>query len=62
MAESKGLLKWRSKQKRGAIMKPKTFNDIVKAEEAKGLSKERARKAAGAAYWNTAEKKYRKKK
>jgi len=60
MAESKSLLKWRAKQKEGAIMKPETFSAIVRKEEAGGLSKERAEKAAGRAYWNAAKAKYKK--
>jgi hypothetical protein len=61
MAESKALLDWRAKQKRGAIMKPATFEDIVqKAMKRYGLSRERAEKIAGKAYWNAARKKFRK--
>jgi len=60
MKTSAGLKKWRRKQKRGAIMKPSTFENIVQSAMARGLSKERAEKSAGAAYWKTARKKYRK--
>lgn len=56
--ESKSLLEWRSKQKRGAIMKPSTFADIKKKAETSGASD--PEKVAGAAYWRTAEAKHRK--
>lgn len=49
-----GLLKWREKQKRGAIMKPSTFEHIK--ETAKGTNPEAI---AGAAYWRTAKSKYK---
>lgn len=48
---SKGLRKWRAKQKRGAIMKPSTFEKIAKKA---------GKKVAGAAYWKTAKAKYKK--
>jgi hypothetical protein len=51
MAESKKLLDWRKKQKRGAIMKPSTF---------KAIEKKSGSKVAGAAYWRAAEKKHKK--
>jgi hypothetical protein len=54
------LASWRSRQKRGAIMKPSTFDEILTEAENRGLSKERAKKVAGAAYWKTAEAKYKK--
>ena len=53
------LLAWRSRQKTGAIMKPSTFEKIEEEEKKKGLSGERAEKAAGAAYWRAARKKYK---
>lgn len=53
------LKAWRSRQKPGAIMKPETFEGIKKSEMKKGLSEERAEKAAGAAYWNAAKAKYK---
>jgi hypothetical protein len=59
--EPKDLLDWRSKQKRGAIMKPSTFDEIVAENEGK-VGKERAKKMAGAAYWNVAEAKYKNRK
>jgi hypothetical protein len=55
---SNALLKWRKQQKRGAIMKPSTFADIVKKEMKAGLSKESATKVAGKAYWRTAKSKF----
>ncbi len=58
MAESEGLLAWRRKQKKGAIMKASTFERIVREKMAEGMSEDRARRVAGAAYWNTAESKY----
>jgi hypothetical protein len=58
--QSKELLSWRKKQKRGGIMKPKTFDEIVAESEKKGLSADKARKVAGAAYWNAASAKYKK--
>jgi hypothetical protein len=62
MSKSKGLpddmLTWRHKQKRGAIMKPKTFSSIERKAESGGMSKDVAQKIAGRAYWNTAKKKY----
>jgi len=51
MSESKELLKWRKKQKRGAIMKPSTFKKIAEKSGSK---------VAGAAYWKAAEKKHKK--
>lgn len=56
MAESKGLKKWRSKQKPGAIMKPGTF-EAIKRKAAAGGARD-AGKVAGKAYWKTAEAKY----
>ena len=57
-----GLLAWRSRQKVGAIMKPSTFEDIKKSEMERGLSEERATKAAGASYWRSARKKFKERK
>jgi len=62
MAESKGLLEWRKKQPRGAIMQPETFAKIRRQALAKGLGEARAEKVAGKAYWTTAESKYKKRK
>lgn len=57
-----GLLAWRSRQKTGMIMKPETFDDIMRKAEAGGLSKARAKKVAGSAYWKQAEREYGKSK
>lgn len=62
MKTSAGLRKWRREQGKGAIMKPSTFEEIKKSEEARGLSEERATKAAGSAYWQSAKKKYKERK
>ena len=59
MAESKGLKEWRKKQPKGAIMKPSTFEEIVANAEKQGFSKARAKKIAGKAYWEQAERKYK---
>jgi hypothetical protein len=45
-------------KKKGAIMKPSTFQDIKDRAIKQGLSEARASNVAGAAYWNAAEKKY----
>ena len=62
MKTSVGLRKWRREQKKEAIMKSSTFESIKESEIEKGLSEERATKAAGAAYWAAARKKYRERK
>lgn len=51
-----GLLKWRSKLPRGAIMQPSTFSAIESKAKASGLNNPKA--AAGAAYWRTAKAKF----
>ena len=51
--ESKKLLEWRSKQKRGAIMKPSTFSKI-----ASKYGGEKGKRIAGSAYWRAAEHKF----
>ena len=56
MAESPKLLRLRSKQKRGAIMKPSTFEKIKHKAAASCATNPEA--VAGAAYWTTARKKY----
>lgn len=56
--KGKGLLAWRSRQKRGAIMKPATFKKIKKKAQRK-YGVKRAKKIAGSAYWKTAKAKYR---
>ncbi len=60
---NKRLLRWRAKQKRGAIMKPSTFDKIVrKAMKKYGIRRKRALKVAGKAYWKTAKSKYKRRK
>lgn len=59
MSISKSLfLRWRKKQKRGAIMKPSTFEEIKQKAQAAGAREPEA--VAGAAYWKVARKKFRK--
>ena len=60
--ESSALLGWRSKQKRGGIMKPATFDKIERSAIARGLTIEQAKREAGRAYWDTAKSKYKKSK
>jgi hypothetical protein len=60
--EGSDMLAWRSRQAPGAIMKPETFEKIMKKAEAQGLSKARAKKVAGSAYWQTVESKYKERK
>jgi len=61
--KGKGLLPWRSRQERGAIMRPETFEKIKhKAKRRYGIGEERAEKVAGKAYWTTAKAKYRRRK
>ena len=58
--ESEALLAWRRRQKPRAIMRPSTFEQIVKKTMARyGISRARAKQIAGAAYWRTAEARYR---
>jgi hypothetical protein len=54
----KAMLSWRAKQKRGAIMKPSTFENIEERAMRGGLSKASAKRVAGSAYWKTAGAKY----
>jgi len=56
----KSMLAWRSRQKRGAIMRPSTFRKIQRKAARKYGSKKRGTAAAGRAYWTTARAKYRK--
>lgn len=53
---SADLLKWRRKQKRGAIMEPSTFKSIEQSAKVSGLDNPKA--VAGAAYWKTAREKF----
>jgi len=55
-----GLLAWRSRQKRGEIMRPSTFEKIERKASVAGATNPKA--VAGAAYWKTAHKKFRGKK
>lgn len=59
-AVSKALKAWRGRQKRGAIMKPETFEQIKRKAAASGARNPEA--VAGAAYWETAKAKFRKRK
>ena len=59
MKQSKKLLAWRKKQKRGAIMKPATFKKIERKAASHGALHPKA--VAGAAYWKTAVTKFKKK-
>jgi hypothetical protein len=55
-------LKWRRKQPRGAIMKPKTFQKIKrKAMKKYHIGEKRAEKIAGKAYWTSVKAKASKK-
>ena len=49
-----GLLAWRSRQKRGSIMKSSTFKKIEGSRKARS-----GKRMAGAAYWRAAKSKYR---
>ena len=56
-----GKWAWRSRQKKGAIMKPSTFKKIQREAKGKGgkrLSLKRRKKIAGAAYQRTLDVKY----
>ena len=55
---SKALKTWRSRQSKGAIMKPSTFQKIVRSAVQKGARS--PKKVAGFAYWQTARAKFRK--
>lgn len=59
MKMSKGLRVWRSEQPHGSIMEPETFEKIRRKAKRKYGSDDIAERAAGAAYWQTARKKYR---
>ena len=54
-------LKWRRKQKPGAIMKPAIFEKIVKKcmADNPSFSRSRCEKIAGSAYWKTVKAKKR---
>ena len=53
------FLKWRKKQKRGAIIKPSMFGKI-ESSAMKKYGKARAAKIAGSVYWKTAKAKFKK--
>jgi len=57
---SGSLLEWRKKQRRGAIMKPSTFEKIKEKAASEGATNPAA--VAGKAYWATAKEKYKKSK
>jgi len=53
-------LRWRSRQRPGAIMRPATFERIVRKTMARyGIGRARAEKIAGRAYWTTVKARYR---
>ena len=54
------ILKWRSHQEKGSIMKPETFKEIEK-EGDKEYGKGHGSAVAGAAYWKTVKAKYKEK-
>jgi hypothetical protein len=54
----KALLEWRERQRAGAIMRPSTFERIVRKAAARGYRNPKA--VAGKAYWTTVRAKYRK--
>lgn len=56
------LLEWRAKKREGTIMKPSTFQKIKTEATKRYGSEARGQAAAGAAYWTTAEAKFRKRK
>jgi len=61
VAESKALLEWRSKQKRGTIMPPVEFEKRVREAMRKyKFSRKRAMRYVGKIYWNMAEAKFEK--
>jgi len=60
METTKKMLEWRARQKRGSIMKPRTFVNIETAAKKKyHVSDERAAKIAGKAYWTSVSKSYK---
>lgn len=63
MPKNKGLPEtnpeWRRKQKRGAIMKPETFEKIKREQTKQGLSEAAATRIAGKAYRKTEKAKYK---
>ena len=55
--QSRALLRWRSRQPRGAIVRPSTFRRIVASARRRGARNPTA--VAGKAYWRTARSKFR---
>ena len=53
----KKVLEWRERQTPGRIMRPETFQRIVREAEKRGARDPEA--VAGAAYWRTVRAKYR---
>ena len=54
--EPESVLRYRRSVGPGRIMRPSTFESIVRKTMARyGVPRERAQRIAGAAYWNTAE-------
>jgi hypothetical protein len=51
------ILAWKARQKRGAIMEPKTFSYIVAAAKKRGYKNPQA--VAGKAYWVAVKAKYK---
>jgi len=61
--EPADVLAWRRRTKPGKIMKPTTFERIVRKSMARyGISRQRAKSIAGRAYWRTVEARYKKSK
>ena len=58
MAISTAVVSWRRRQKRGAIMRPSTFNRIARSAAHQGARDPNA--VAGKAYWQAAQKKFMK--
>ena len=61
MGMSAALLDWRREQKRGAIMEPAKFDELVRKMMAKyKVNRKRAEKIVGKIYWRTAKDKFQK--
>ena len=58
--QGEGALAWRSRQKRGAIMKPSTFEKIKEKAKQAGATNPEA--VAGKAYWQTVKAKFKERK
>jgi len=55
---SRKKLKWRARQKEGAIMRPATFKEIEREAAERGATSPSA--VAGSAYWGAVTAKYKK--